>query len=343
MEALINHVDTIILGFVQGAFGNLTPAVQALWQMMFVVFIAVYGYKIMISGRFAASDLVTHCVKIIMIFCLATQWDTFFLFVFDMVTGLPSDMAGELMQAASSSGAGTDSTASANSALSSFFDRGMAVSANVLQGAKWNSFGQYLYAFAVWLGTISVAGYAAMLIILAKLAVAVLLGVGPIFILLLIFTNTRSLFEGWLRTLLNYALIPVFVYALLAILLTLAEGPLSYLETHSGIYDEMVTAIGPFLLISTISVLLLAQILNIAASVTGGVSLSTMGLARLLGRNTVTAPARNMAGGAGKWGWQKTEPARAYAAKKAKEGASHTIKAGRAVLGRALQRTREVR
>ncbi len=54
MEALIVTVDNIILGFVQGAFGNLTPAVQALWHLMFIVFVAVYGYKIMISGRFPA-------------------------------------------------------------------------------------------------------------------------------------------------------------------------------------------------------------------------------------------------------------------------------------------------
>ncbi len=346
MEELINNVDAIILSFVQGSFGNFTGTVQALWHLMFIVFVAFYGYKIMISGRFSASDLLIHCVKIIIILGLATKWDMFFLFIFNMVTDLPSDIAGQMMLAASSSfsSAGqVGSEASANTALSQFFDRGMAVSANVLQGAGWTDFGQYFYAFAIWIGTIGVTGYAAMLIILAKLAVAVLLGLGPIFILLLIFTNTKALFEGWLRTLLNYALVPVFVYTLLAILLTLAEGPLSYLEKSSNIYDELITAIGPFLLISVISILLLAQILNIAASVTGGVSLSTMGFGRLISRDVATTPTLKVTTGISKWGWRKTAPARSNAVAKVKAGMNGSIKAGRHALGQALKTSREVR
>ena len=76
-----------------------------------------------------------------------------------------------------------------------------------------------MYAGLVWFGTIGLTGYSTMLIVLSKLAVAILLSVGPIFILLLIFVNTKSLFEGWLRTLLNYAIVPIFVYALLALIL----------------------------------------------------------------------------------------------------------------------------
>lgn len=341
METLITQLDTIILSFVQGAFGSLTPAIQTLWRMMFVIFIAVYGYKIMISGRFSAADLLSHCVKIIILLALATQWDLFFLIVFNMLTDLPSDIAGQIMQAAAASfgaGAQAGTVDTANTALSRFFERGMAVSATVLQGAGWRDIGQYLYAFAIWLGTIGLTGYAAMLIILAKLAVAVLLGIGPLFILLLIFANTRALFEGWLRTLLNYALIPVFVYTLLAILLTLAEAPLAHLEAHSGAADALISAVGPFLLISTIAVLLLAQILNIAASVTGGVSLSTMGFARAGLRGPQEIVKRG-----GALGWSKSAPIRAYAGDKFKAGTKRGYDAGKQALSRALSKTREVR
>jgi|GEM_PF-2842808 len=175
-----------------------------------------------------------------------------------------------------------------------------AASENILQGAGWQDLGQYLYAFAVWLGALGITGYAAMLIILAKLAVAVLLAIGPLFILLLMFANTRSLFDGWLRTLLGYGLIPVFVYALLSILLTLAEAPLRQLENTSGA-EELISVVGPFLLINFIATLLLAQILNIAGSVTGGGSLSTMGLAK---------SSFKFAQKSGAWSWQKIESAR---------------------------------
>lgn len=280
MDQLIANVDNIVLTFVQGSFGGLTGMVQTLWRLMFIVFIAIYGYKIMISGRFSASDLIVHCLKIIVLLVLATEWNTFFQFVYRMVTDFPSAIAGQIMQAASSS-FGASSVANdqltANTALSQFYDRAVRVITQMLEGAGWSQTGLYFYAFLTWIGAIGFTGYAAMLIVLSKLALAVLLAVGPIFILLLIFTDTRKLFEGWLRTLLNYSFIPIFVYTLLAILLVLAEAPLRYMEQHNGVYDQFFTTIGPFLLICFVSIMLLAQVMNMASSIAGGISLSTLG------------------------------------------------------------------
>jgi len=295
IETIINNVDSVILAFVQGAFGSLIPAVQVLWRLMFIVFVAVFGYKVIISGRFNAPDLIVNCVRIIVLLCIATSWDTFCLLVYNMVTDLPADLAGQIIQGAASSipSATATNEATANTALSLFYDRSMEVSEKLLQGAGWNNFSLYFYACVIWLGSIIFTGYAAMLIILAKIAVALLLAVAPIFILLLIFANTKSLFEGWLRTLLNYAIIPIFVYALLALLLTLAETPLKAMEDNINANSAVLTFIAPFMFVSFVSVMLLAQIMNIAASITGGLSLSTLGggmwLARTAGRMPKTA------------------------------------------------------
>ena len=321
MDQLIANVDSIILGFVQGSFGSLTGTIQTLWRLMFIVFIAVYGYKVIISGKFSASDLIWHCLKIILILVIATQWDAFFLFVYNMVTDLPSDIAGQIISAASDtlgSNSKADSEHSANSALQIFFDRGMTVSSKLLEGAGWNNLGQYFYAFGVWFGTIGLTGYSTMLIVLAKLAVAILLAVGPVFILLLIFINTKNLFEGWLRTLLNYAIIPIFVYALLALILAIMEAPLKFLEENAESKDSLMTSVGPFLLTSVVSILLLSQILNMAASVTGGVSLSTMGT----GAWTSRAGAKGITG-LGRVSWKRSKPLRTYTGIKIKSGMSN--------------------
>ena len=223
---------------------------------------------------------------------MATEWNTFYLLVYSMVTDLPSDIAGQLMLGVSStmSSAAASDELSANTALSGFYDRSMKISAKLLQGAGWNNFGLYFYASAIWIGAIAFTGYAAMLVILAKIAVALLLAVGPVFILLLIFSNTKNLFEGWLRTLLNYAIIPIFVYALLALLLTLAETPLKAMENNIGADSPVITYIAPFLFVSFVSVMLLAQIMNIAASITGGLSLSTLGTGMWLTRTARRSP-----------------------------------------------------
>lgn len=280
IELLINNIDTLILAFVQGAFGSLTPIVRILWRLMFIIFIAVFGYKVIISGRFTATDLIVNSLKIVILLLIATEWDTFYLLVYAMATDMPSDIAGQIMGGASNalgSNALTNDDASANRALSDFYDRSMQVVAKLLESASWREWGLYLYAMTVWLGALGFTGYAAMLIVLSKIAVAILLAIGPLFILLLIFTNTRGLFEGWLRSLLNYAIIPIFVYALLTLLLTIAELPLQNLEANSTGDAPTLTYIGAFIFAAFVSILLLLQIMGIAASVTGGLSLSTMG------------------------------------------------------------------
>lgn len=279
IETTINNVDAIVLIFVQGAFGSFSPIVSILWRLMFVVFIALFGYKVIISGNFSASNLFVNTIKIILILVVATQWDQFSLIVYNLATDLPDDIAGVLISsvdgATPSSGA-TDE-ASANSTLSLFHDRAMEVTSNTLKGAGWSEIGLYFYGFIIWFGSLAFTGYAAMLIILAKMAVAILLAVAPLFILLLIYSNSKSLFDGWLRTLLNYAIIPIFVYAVLALMLSLADIPLSHLETMGGVKEGFLTLLSSFLFICVVAVLLLSQIMNIAASVTGGLSLSTMG------------------------------------------------------------------
>jgi type IV secretion system protein VirB6 len=194
IELLFQNVDQIILALVQGSFGTLTPIVQILWRLMFIIFIAVFGYKVIVSGRFMASDLLVNCLKIIVLLIVATQWDTFFQLVYQMTTDFPSDITAQIMQGTFgtlSASAPTDAP-STYTALSQFHDRALAVSAKLLEGAGWSKWGLYIYALAVWIGTIAFTGYAAMLIVLAKFAVALILAVGPLFILLLIFANTQN-------------------------------------------------------------------------------------------------------------------------------------------------------
>ena len=339
MDQLITNVDSIILGFLQGSFGNLSGTVHTLWQLMFIVFIAFYGYKVIVSGQFSAPDLVAQCLKIILLLVLATSWDVFFQFIYRTVTDLPSDIAGQMLIAAADSlGAKSQvsSTVTANVALSEYYTRAMKVSDGLLEGAGMNNLWLYLYAFTVWIGAIGFTGYATMLILLSKIAVAILLAIGPLFILLFIFTNTKYLFEGWLRNLLSYALIPVFVYALLALLLAIGEAPLQYMEKNSGTYDNLVTVVGHFFLTMFISILLLAQIMGIASSITSGMSLSTMGIGSMSLRKAGSF-ARAGTGMAATWGWQKTAPAR----ERASNYASKNIEAGRKKLGETLKSNRE--
>ena len=71
-------------------------------------------------------------------------------------------------------------------------------------------------------------------LIISKVLVGVLLGLGPVFVVLALFETTRGLFEGWLRALLSYGLIPVFVLVLSAAVLAVVEPLTEQLAVQSG-------------------------------------------------------------------------------------------------------------
>ncbi len=230
----------------------------------------------MLNGRFSLREGTIHCAKMLLIFVLITSWTDFQIFVMDVITNTPSDLAGELLN---SSVIGAADTNSANSELGNFYDRTIQVSKQVHDGAGWN-LTMVTYSWAIYLSSLLLTGYALILIALSKIAVALLLAVGPFFILMLVFAQTKTLFEGWIRQLFNYALIPIFVYGLLALLLVLVNKSLVKMEAGITTSSDIMTFAAPFLLICVISVGLLMQVMNMASGIAGGLSLSTMGLGK---------------------------------------------------------------
>ncbi len=66
--------------------------------------------------------------------------------------------------------------------------------------------------------------YTMFLIALSRIALAVLLALGPLFLALLLFDATRRFFEAWLAQLANYALITVLTVLVAALLLQVVES-----------------------------------------------------------------------------------------------------------------------
>ena len=283
IEAIIQLVDNMISTYVLGAFNNLAPTVEALWHVLFILFILFYGYRVIFSGQFSPNELIVSCLKIVVVLILATQSGPFILFFFDSFTQVPNELAGRLLTGTASavnSVATAGDIVTAERALGEFYDRTMMVGANVVSGASWNDFGLYFYALMIWIAGILLAGYALFLVVLSKLAVAILLAVGPLFILLLMFQSSRGFFEGWFRALVNYAIIPVFVYSLLALVLRLIDGSLSSLEANSTTDNQLLSVMGPFVLIAVLGFVLLMQVTTMAAGVSGGFALSSLNFAR---------------------------------------------------------------
>lgn len=89
-------------------------------------------------------------------------------------------------------------------------------------------------ATALWLSAITLLVSTLGLLILAKLMLGLLLAIGPLFVGLLLFDTTKGFFEGWLRTALGFALVPLATVVFMAGLLASLEPSLQGLAVARG-------------------------------------------------------------------------------------------------------------
>ena len=148
--------------------------------------------------------------------------------------------------------------------------------------------GFMLVAAAVWLVVGLLCVYTMFLIALSSVAQAVLLALGPAFIVMALFEATRRLFMAWIAQLINYALITVLSVMAGALLLRIVA---SYAAQTVGLGTglHLVDAFN-LLLMCALVLLFMRQVMPIAAGLAGGVALSSFGLtSRAIGWSGVQA------------------------------------------------------
>ena len=159
------------------------------------------------------------------------------------------------------------------SALDTILSDGFTAATEIAGGPGW--FAPTFFGLAVILITCFFVIYAAFLLILAKLALALLLGFTPLFLVLMLFQTTRGLFERWLGMLFNYSLIPLLTLAICGFSVSWVNHQLNTLVTKgvtAGAAD-----VAAYVLAGSIAFLLLLQVTTIAASIGGGLGLSSVG------------------------------------------------------------------
>jgi type IV secretion system protein VirB6 len=143
--------------------------------------------------------------------------------------------------------------------------------------------GFYLAAAFVYLLMGAVCVYTLFLLALARVALALLLAIGPLFIVLLLFESTQRYFEAWVAQLANYALVGVLAVLVASLMLTVVEA----YATQTAARGAAILTVDALdmLLVAGLVLLLLRQVMPIAARLAGGVSLASFGVVSgVLGR-----------------------------------------------------------
>ena len=135
--------------------------------------------------------------------------------------------------------------------------------------------------------------YSVYLLIVSKVAVGLLLALGPFVVLLLLFDKTRHMWEGWVKTVVSFSLVPILLYAIWGLVFTMVYGQLVGMNVWFGVIDvndvgdgiinveavenqlgsKEIAKMAPFSLTILATVLLVTQVPGWAAAIAGGATL----------------------------------------------------------------------
>ena len=142
--------------------------------------------------------------------------------------------------------------------------------------------GFYIAGAVVWILVGILCVYTMFLIALSSVALAILLAIGPLFVVALLFEQSRRLFAAWVTQLANYALITILTVLVAALLLQIVESYARQTAAH-GAAIVTVDALD-MLLVAGLVLLVMRQVMPIAAALASGVALSSFGVvSRLVG------------------------------------------------------------
>lgn len=283
--ALTSHVgDTA-----SAVISAITPVVTALM----VIYVFLWGWSMM---RGVISEPITdglaRILRLTFIVTLALQIGYYNSFLADFLWNSPDAMA-SVIASGSGSSAGTGA---ANAAyLDDLYTNIYKIAENFYTWAyannKWlPDFGALAAYWLLVIVGLAATGYAAFLYILSKVAIAVLLGIGPIFIIMLIFEPTKRFFDAWIGQALNYVFLVILSASVIKLMFDVLGEYLTPLAPMTAAAPQLAQIV-PAIAILFISLLVLIQVPGIASALGGGVAVGTLGAVRWAYNKTTGAGA----------------------------------------------------
>lgn len=137
-------------------------------------------------------------------------------------------------------------------------------------------FAYYLAGLATYVIVDLTAIYTIFLLTLSRIALSILLAIGPLFIVLLLFESTKRFFESWLAQLTNYAFITILTVLAAALMMRIVVVAAQQAASVGGAI-EVVHAVR-VCMAAGLTFLVMRQVMPMAAGLASGLALSTFGL-----------------------------------------------------------------
>jgi len=266
VDCLASDATAVSFGRLFGAHGSFQTALT----IILTLYVALLAFNLL-TGRSAlkVSVLTPRMMTLGLVLTFATSWIAYQSVVWNLATGAPDEIASVLVGTKGSAttifaqhldGVFTAITDAATSATPTAAPAAgvpavavptLASPANILSIA----------GLILLLGTVGV-------LVVCRLALAALLIIGPVFIVLALFDGTRGLFEGWMKSVAMFALVPLLTVVMGSGALV-AIAPMVAGLGEGGAPIELRSAVS-ILVASIIYVALMLVVFKVAGTLTKG-------------------------------------------------------------------------
>lgn len=262
VAASLRAVDCVASTTAQDAFGRLFGTDGALLpalSILLTLYVAFFAFALM-TGRaqIGVGSLVPRMLTLGMVLTFATSWMAYQSFVWALAVGAPDQLAGIL----------TGTSGSSTQVLGEKIDVVFAVLVQNASGDIGESTATFSPPGLLWLGgTLLLLGTVGLLVT-CKIALAILLALGPVFVVLALFDATRGLFAGWLKGVVLMAFTPLFAVLGGSLMLQLSVPILVKLGETPGAIDP--GAAMAFFMIGAVHCALMAMVLKVMGTMVSG-------------------------------------------------------------------------
>lgn len=260
VAAALRGVDCVAGEASAQAFGKLFAPGGALGTTLTIIltlYIAIFGF-LLLTGRtnIGVRSLVPRMMTLGLVLTFATSWVAYQSVVWNLAIGTPDYLAGILT---GTQGSATD-----------VFAQKIDVVFIAIQEASGNN--QDFSAFSphgmMWLGAMLFMLGTVGLLVTTKIALGILVALGPVFVVLALFNGTRGLFTGWLKGVVMCALAPLFAVLGGSIMLELSVPILGALTAQPGVVPAQAGM--AFFMIGAVHVALMIMVLKVAGAMVSG-------------------------------------------------------------------------
>ncbi|KXF77889.1 conjugal transfer protein TrbL [Paramesorhizobium deserti] len=283
MYEVFSFVDeqfkTPLENFISEGTSNVSEWTSGPLTAAITLYIVLYGYLVLRgSVQEPILDFAYRAIKLAIIVMLvknAGEYQTYVTKVF--FDALPREIAQAL----------NTGTAPSASTFDSLLDKGHEAATDIWSRASWpidivTGVGGILVIFASFI--VAAIGY--IISLYARLALAIVLAIGPIFVALAMFQATRRFTEAWIGQLANFVILQILVVAVGSLLITCIDSTFTAIEGYSDVLMRPAALCA----ICLAALYVFYQLPNIASALAaGGASLTYgYGAARAAHESTLT-------------------------------------------------------